>query len=176
MLFTNLQISAADGRCILADENEKSGMEKRGTVAARLHLLFTLDKTFSDLVRGIQFNSWGEFWEALTLFQSWRSSQGISEKTLSDKRGAVLRDPDSSKLWFVDFKSKWLGVCPCQCIQIFMLQADTSIIHQMHVCKIVWKSHTGPKSRFFVGLVRCSTGHVATQASNSLEMIKGWYS
>ncbi len=81
------KISAADGRCILADENEKSGMEKRGTVAARLHLLFTLDKTFSDLVRGIQFNRWGEFGEALTLFQSWRSSQGISEKRLATNVG-----------------------------------------------------------------------------------------
>lgn len=69
------KMNAADGRCILADENEKSGMENRGTVAARLHLLFTLDKTFSDLVRGIQFNSCGEF------------GKSISEKRLATNVG-----------------------------------------------------------------------------------------
>lgn len=83
-------------------------MEKCGTVAARHHLLFTLDKTFSDLVCGIQFNGWGEFGETLTLFQGWRSSQGISEKCLVTNVGRyVLRDPDSSKLCFADFKNKW---------------------------------------------------------------------
>lgn len=35
-------------------------------VAARHHLLFTLDKTFSDLVSGIQFNGRGEFRETLS--------------------------------------------------------------------------------------------------------------
>ncbi len=98
-------------------------MEKCGrpTVSARHHLLFTLDKTFSDLVCGVQFNGCGEFGEALALYQ------GMSEKCLATNvRRCVLRDPDSSKFWCSEFKSKLLGVCPCQCILIFMLQADTS--------------------------------------------------
>jgi len=38
----------------------------KSMVAASHHLLFTLDKTFSDLVSGIQFKGQGDFGETLS--------------------------------------------------------------------------------------------------------------